>query len=87
MSYVSNDGHFSVVYLYGVVTALKSFLGVLYCRVTALDKYMTSQVVACIRWANVPKLTLKVMQTMRGYRIPRNRGTTPEVEMSAPLLF
>ena len=38
VSYMSNDGHFSQVYLYCLVTALKSLLNMLYCRVTALDK-------------------------------------------------
>ena len=34
----SSDGHFSVVYLYCLVTVLKSLLDVLYYRVTALNK-------------------------------------------------
>ena len=37
VSYISSDGHFSEVYLDCLVTALKSMLGVVYCRVTALD--------------------------------------------------
>ena len=37
VSYISSDDFFSVVYLYCLVTVLKSFLDVLYCRVTALD--------------------------------------------------
>ena len=38
VNYISSDGYFAVVYLYCLVTALKSVLDVLYCRVTALDK-------------------------------------------------
>ena len=38
VSYISSDGHFSVVYLDCLVTALKSLLDVLYCSGTALDK-------------------------------------------------
>ena len=38
VSYISSEGHFAVVYLYCLVTALKSLLDVLYYRVTALDK-------------------------------------------------
>ena len=38
VSYISSNGHFSVVYLYCLVTALKSLLDVLYSRMTALDK-------------------------------------------------
>ena len=38
VSYMSSHGHFSEVYLDCLVTALKSLLDVLYCRVTALDK-------------------------------------------------
>ena len=37
-SYISSDGHFSEVYLDCLVTALKSLLDVLYCRVAALNK-------------------------------------------------
>ena len=36
-SYISSDGHFSEVYLDCLVTARKSLLDVLYCKVTALD--------------------------------------------------
>ena len=36
-----------------------SLLDMLYCRVTALDKQLNSQVTACIRWAKVPKLCFK----------------------------
>ena len=46
VSYISRDGHFSEVYLDCLVTALKSLLGVLYCKVTALDKQLNSQVIA-----------------------------------------
>ena len=49
VSYISSDGHFSEVYLGCLVTALKSFLDVPYCRVTALDKQLNSRVIACIR--------------------------------------
>ena len=59
VSYISSDGHFSEVYLDCLVPALKSLLAVLYCRVTALDKYLNSQVIACISWAKVPKLSFK----------------------------
>ena len=38
VSYISSDGHFSVDYLYCLVTALQRLLDVLYCRVTALDQ-------------------------------------------------
>ena len=38
VSYISSDGHFSEVYIACLVTALKSLLDVLYCRVIALDK-------------------------------------------------
>ena len=38
VSYISSDGHLSEVYLYYLVTALKSLLDVPYCRVTALNK-------------------------------------------------
>ena len=38
VGYISSDGHFSEVYLDSLVTAFKSMLDVLYCRVTALDK-------------------------------------------------
>ena len=38
VSFISSDGHFSVVYLYCLVTALKSLLDVLYCGATALVK-------------------------------------------------
>ena len=38
VSYISSDGHFSEVHLDCLVTALKSLLDVLYCRVTALAK-------------------------------------------------
>ena len=36
-SYIFSDGHFSEVHLDCLVTALKSLLAVMYCRVTALD--------------------------------------------------
>ena len=36
VSYVSGDCHFSEVYLDCLVTALKSLVDVLYCRVTVL---------------------------------------------------
>ena len=49
VNYISNDGHFSKVYLDCLVTALKTLLDVLYCRVTALDKQLNSRVIACIR--------------------------------------
>ena len=49
LSYISSDGHFSEVYLDCLVTALKSLLDVLYCRVTALDKQLNSRMIACIR--------------------------------------
>ena len=38
MTYISSDGHFSEVYLDCLMTALKSMLDMLYCKVTALDK-------------------------------------------------
>ena len=38
VSCISSDGHFSVVHVDCLVTAVKSLLDVLYCRVTALDK-------------------------------------------------
>ena len=38
VSYISSSGHFSKVKIDCLVTALKSLLEVLYCRVTALDK-------------------------------------------------
>ena len=38
VTHISGDDHFFVVYLYCLVTALKSLLEALYCRVTALDK-------------------------------------------------
>ena len=38
VSFISSDGHISEVYLDCLVTALKSLLDVLYCRMTALDK-------------------------------------------------
>ena len=38
VSYISCDSHVSVVYMCCLVTAIKSLLDVLYCRVTALDK-------------------------------------------------
>ena len=71
----------------------------LYCRVTVLDKYLNSQMIACIRWANVPKLSLdghadnrrvrhrSMLGPVKRNKIPRNRGTTPDVETNAPLLF
>ena len=37
VSYISSNGHFSDVYLDCLVTALKSLLDVMYCRVNALD--------------------------------------------------
>ena len=37
VSYISSDGHFSEVYLDCLVTTLKSWLDVVFCRVTALD--------------------------------------------------
>ena len=49
VSYISSDDHFSEIYLDCFVTALKSLLDVLYCRATALDKQLTSRVIACIR--------------------------------------
>ena len=49
VSYISSDGHISEVYLDCFVAALKSFLDVPYCRVTAVDKQMNSRVIACIR--------------------------------------
>ena len=58
VSYISSDGHCSKAYIDCLVTALKSLLDMLCCRVTALDKYLNSQVIACIRWAKVPKLSL-----------------------------
>ena len=66
VSCISSDGHSSEVYLDCLVTASKTLLDVLYCRVTALDKYLNSQVIACIRWARCPSLASKVMQTIRG---------------------
>ena len=55
VSYISSDGNFSEVYLDCLVTALKSLLDVPYCRATALDKQLNSPMVACIKWAKVPK--------------------------------
>ena len=49
VSYISSNGYFSAVYLDCLVTALKSLLDVLYCRVTALDKQLNSRMIACIR--------------------------------------
>ena len=57
VSYISSDAHFSEVYLDCLVTALKSLLDVPYCRVTALDKQLNSQVIACVSRAKVPKLS------------------------------
>ena len=57
--YISSDGNCSEVYLDCLMTALKCWLDVLYCRVTALDKSLNSQVIACIRWAQVPQLSFK----------------------------
>ena len=37
VSYISSDGHFLVVDLYCLVTALKSLLNVLYCRVLLIS--------------------------------------------------
>ena len=37
VSYISSDGHFSEVNIDCLVTAPKSLLDVLYCRVTALN--------------------------------------------------
>ena len=48
VSYISTDSHFSEVYQYCLVTALKNLLDVLLCRVTALDKILNSQVIAGI---------------------------------------
>ena len=36
LNYISSDGHFSVVYLYCLATALTSLLNVLCCRVNAI---------------------------------------------------
>ena len=47
VGYISS--HLSEVYLDCFVTALKSLLAMLYCRVTALDKQLNSWVIACIR--------------------------------------
>ena len=44
-----SNGYFSAVYVDCLVTALKSLLDVLYCRVTALDKQLNSRMIACIR--------------------------------------
>ena len=41
VSYISSDNHFLEVYLDCLVTALKSLLDALYCRVTALEKQLT----------------------------------------------
>ena len=73
VSYISSDGHFSVAYLYYLLTAPKSFLDVLYCRITALDKLLNSQVIF-IRWEKVPKLIFKCMQTISGW--PKVNGGT-----------
>ena len=45
VSYISNDGHFSEVYLDCLVTGLKILLDVPYCRVTAPDKQLNSRVI------------------------------------------
>ena len=65
VSYIFSDGHLSELYLECLVTALKSLLDVLYCRVTALDKQLNSWVIACIRLAKVPKLDFNVIHTIR----------------------
>ena len=49
VSYISSDSHFSKVYQHCLVTALKNLLDVLFCRVTAFDKLLNSQVTAGIR--------------------------------------
>ena len=49
VSYISNEGHFSEVYLDCLMAALKSLLDVPYCRVSALDKQLNSRVIAFIR--------------------------------------
>ena len=51
VSYIPSDGDFLDVYLYYLVRQLfsKSVLDVLYCRVTAFNKLLNSQVLACIR--------------------------------------
>ena len=49
VSYISGDGHFSEVYIDCLVTALKSLLDVLFCRVAAFDKYLNPHVITCIR--------------------------------------
>ena len=59
LSYISSDSHLSEVYLDCLLTALQSLLDVLYCRVTDLDNLLNSQVIACIRWAKVPKFSFK----------------------------
>ena len=59
VSYISTDGHFSEVYSDCLLTALWSLLDVLYCRETALDNLLNSQVIECIRWAKVPILSFK----------------------------
>ena len=60
VSCISNEGHLSVfTYTVWPVIALKSLLVVLYCRKTALDKYLNSQLISCIRWAKAPNVTFK----------------------------
>ena len=51
----ANDRHFTVICLYCLVTALKSLLDVLDCRMNALDELsVKSQVIACIRGEKCP---------------------------------
>ena len=47
------------MFTYTVVIALQSLLDELYCRMTAPNKSLNSQVIACIRLAKVQKLSFK----------------------------
>ena len=93
VSYISSDGHFSEIYLDCLVTALKSLLDVLYCRVTALDKQLNSRVIACIKLAKVPKLSFnghaknKMVRRRSMEELKKKQQNSGKVETSASLLL
>ena len=78
VSYISGDRHFLKVYIECLVTALKSVLDELYCRVTALDKKLNPQVTACIRWAKVPMLNFKGLDEIKGLTSRKTWGDKKE---------